>query len=1460
MSEERVESCVQLLKHVVIGMLAPVIDIKPAVGDAKGKAKGKGKGRGKGKGKGRKSKAADEDVDAMDEDELDDEGLDADDEAGGSGSAGTGTSSNEPTREGVRPMADALIKLCESLVVPLMSHLEVLVQSVRLDDQIILVLSSAALALLPLDCIAGDQPHVLVLQVAALGLLQSLFGHYEKHRQPMLDDLFQVALKLPTGKRHLRTFRLHHFSKVVSAAVAGVAGANAGAAATAAAAGTGDTIQVFSALTMLLVQSCVRSDAAQAAADGAAGIGSPRGIVRQDSFDDGSAAGPLRPAYKAAYYLVKSFLQRCQKREEGAEYRPLLVNLVDDLLSSFLMPDWPAAETLLQTLCKALTDDLMRANSEVEEGGRDKDKEAAGKSHYLGLALDLLGRICTRLRGVVRQEREHPMVLPDAVEAIEDALPSDETETVGCPCGRGVIRSQFMLDCDRCHRWFHGMCMGVNEDDPPKEWFCEDCQITKQVVHQKQVLTRRRELVQRQQAELALEAEIVTTAGGRRKSKAAGSAGASATKKARKSQPRQRSDSSDEDEAPLVSPSRGKKGAASPAKSPAIPADAAGAEVRIGAAVRKRFAGYGWYDGTVDSKAGNKYAITYSDGSGEDLSFAKLLKVLVDKEDALVYQDGGPTAAPTAPMELEGGAPASASASAPAQAGGVSEDRSIVDNDVFRQLLLNYLSERARTEAWMGGSRQYHIARWIQDYGTPAAPLFGEDEQDDERPTTPDAGRQGLRDHFMDQWELPESAVHREDWDITLNTMGTARVVRKLVVTGVFVAQFDQLLNRLLNLLGNSSPTLRARVIKSIAAIVEADPVLMANENVRKAIIQRFYDGGISVRQAAVDLVGRYALLSEPLFDHYFEALDERLMDKGVSVRKAVVKILRDALLAHPNYHNRAKICRKLVHRASAPKEEDSIKDLIHSTFQRLWFDSDAAAAHAKASSLVSAPAPASATPGGALVLAGEGAAPGLEGLPAGWRCEQAEGGPEGDAVFVSPSGHRCLSYDEALMVAQGHESAFGRTVTPAALNAASASGGTSGGRKSISSAARASAARALEDERCAAAAAQMVEVVHGANQTSWLVSLLEGLLYGAGEGNKKKWEQKKLRQDVLTRCKALVASMVEFLIRLDEGQLPLSVQKPAAAELAADATDPAEKAALALYTEAADQLVATIATLHVFCKASPDLLVPHLSTLLPYLKADNGVKPAEEALICTNVANMVAWTMPLAKEEEQDLQDLKGVVEDLRKIIYKFGSPVVHAAVEGMVIMTQKVMPTVLRGRIQDAEREPHAVAAEPLLALMRVFYGVLRKGTEPGTKLDQRGRANSQRGLVVLGYICRYCSFEDLPTGRNHVDADGDDYDSIGREGAPLLVARDLTPATSRPAIYAMFRAYLAKPDAAMVDKALQGLASLLIGAPRLMLVAEKDGLVGKVLAHPEAMIRLQGLRCCCEILEAEEHRIER
>jgi hypothetical protein len=54
---------------------------------------------------------------------------------------------------------------------------------------------------------------------------------------------------------------------------------------------------------------------------------------------------------------------------------------------------------------------------------------------------------------------------------------------------------------------------------------------------------------------------------------------------------------------------------------------------------------------------------------------------------------------------------------------------------------------------------------------------------------------------------------------------------------------------------------------------------------VKAAVVQRFYDASISVRQAAVDLVGRFALLTPDLFERYFDALAERLVDRGVSVR-----------------------------------------------------------------------------------------------------------------------------------------------------------------------------------------------------------------------------------------------------------------------------------------------------------------------------------------------------------------------------------------------------------------------------------------------------------------------------------------------------------------------------------------------------------------------------------------------
>ena len=51
-----------------------------------------------------------------------------------------------------------------------------------------------------------------------------------------------------------------------------------------------------------------------------------------------------------------------------------------------------------------------------------------------------------------------------------------------------------MLDCDSCHRWFHGACVGVAScHDPSVEWHCDDCSVRKLLDAQRSKLARRQQ-------------------------------------------------------------------------------------------------------------------------------------------------------------------------------------------------------------------------------------------------------------------------------------------------------------------------------------------------------------------------------------------------------------------------------------------------------------------------------------------------------------------------------------------------------------------------------------------------------------------------------------------------------------------------------------------------------------------------------------------------------------------------------------------------------------------------------------------------------------------------------------------------------------------------------------------------------------------------------------------------------
>lgn len=54
--------------------------------------------------------------------------------------------------------------------------------------------------------------------------------------------------------------------------------------------------------------------------------------------------------------------------------------------------------------------------------------------------------------------------------------PQRPGEVIRCACGKGY-NGEFMLDCDHCHCWFHGSCVGVREaeDGVYDEWLCDAC-------------------------------------------------------------------------------------------------------------------------------------------------------------------------------------------------------------------------------------------------------------------------------------------------------------------------------------------------------------------------------------------------------------------------------------------------------------------------------------------------------------------------------------------------------------------------------------------------------------------------------------------------------------------------------------------------------------------------------------------------------------------------------------------------------------------------------------------------------------------------------------------------------------------------------------------------------------------------------------------------------------------------
>ncbi|KZS93617.1 hypothetical protein SISNIDRAFT_454038 [Sistotremastrum niveocremeum HHB9708] len=137
-----------------------------------------------------------------------------------------------------------------------------------------------------------------------------------------------------------------------------------------------------------------------------------------------------------------------------------------------------------------------------------------------------------------------------------------------------------------------------------------------------------------------------------------------------------------------------------------------------------------------------------------------------------------------------------------------------------------------------------------------------------------------------------------------------------------------------------SAVTMRTKALRALGQIVTSDPQILRNSKVRTAIEHHLLDNSPQVRDAAVELIGKYVQQIPELADDYYARIADRIADTGLSVRKRVVRLLKTFYEITQDVDRRVDVITRLTMRIH--DEDDNVKDLAIKTIEELWFTSTA--------------------------------------------------------------------------------------------------------------------------------------------------------------------------------------------------------------------------------------------------------------------------------------------------------------------------------------------------------------------------------------------------------------------------------------------------------------------------------------------------------------------------------------
>ncbi|XP_072214933.1 nipped-B-like protein isoform X3 [Excalfactoria chinensis] len=269
------------------------------------------------------------------------------------------------------------------------------------------------------------------------------------------------------------------------------------------------------------------------------------------------------------------------------------------------------------------------------------------------------------------------------------------------------------------------------------------------------------------------------------------------------------------------------------------------------------------------------------------------------------------------------------------------------DIQQLQKALLDYLDENTETDASLVFSRKFYIAQWFRDTTMETEKAIKSQKDEDSSEGTHHAKDVETTGQIMHRAEsrkkflrsiiktAPSQFITLKIYSDTVDYEDACLIVRYLASMRPFAQSFDIYLTQILRVLGENAIAVRTKAMKCLSEVVAVDPSILARPDMQRGVHGRLMDNSTSVREAAVELLGRFVLCRPQLAEQYYDMLIERILDTGISVRKRVIKILRDICIEQPTFPKITEMCVKMIRRVN---DEEGIKKLVNETFQKLWF------------------------------------------------------------------------------------------------------------------------------------------------------------------------------------------------------------------------------------------------------------------------------------------------------------------------------------------------------------------------------------------------------------------------------------------------------------------------------------------------------------------------------------------